>query len=97
MIALPHIVFDRQEDIRRIADRWGAERIRLIGSVARGDFRSDSDVDFLVRLAPGRTLFDLGGLQSDLQDLLGLPVDVATESGLKGTHRDSVMNEAITL
>ena len=92
-----HSVYAQKEEIQRIAQKWGAENIRLIGSVARGDFRPDSDVDFLVRLEAGRTLLDLGGLQFDLQDLLGCPVDVATESGLKASCRESVMNEARAL
>ena len=94
---MDHTVYTQKDEIRRIARKWGAEDIRLIGSVARGDARPDSDVDFLVRLEAGRTLLDLGGLQSDLQDLLGCPVDIATESGLKASFRESVMSEARAL
>lgn len=50
----------------------------MFGSVARGDFSDLSDIDFLVDLEPGRSLFDLGGLLMDLQDLLGLKVDIGT-------------------
>ena len=60
----------------------------------RGEARSDSDVDFLVDMEPGRTLFDMGGLLMDLRDLLGLQVDVVTEQGLKPRIRDRVIREA---
>ncbi len=67
--------------------------IRVFGSVARGEADSKSDIDLLVDLEPGRSLFDLGGLLMDLQDLLGHKVDVVTERGL----RERVMKEAIPL
>jgi predicted nucleotidyltransferase len=65
--------------------------------VARNEADSNSDVDFLVELEPGRSLFDLGGLLMDLQNLLGCPVDVVTEKGLKKRIRQQVLKEAISL
>jgi len=65
--------------------------------VARGDARQDSDVDFLVDLEPGRSLFDLGRMVMDLQDLMGRKVDVLTEKGLHWYIRDRVLEEAIAL
>ena len=56
-----------------------------------------SDIDILVDLEPGRSLFDLGGLLMDLQDLLGHPVDVVTERGLRDRIRDRILKEAIAL
>ena len=49
-------------DVLRLATKHGATDVRVFGSVARGEADGASDVDFLVRLAPGRSLFDLGGL-----------------------------------
>ena len=60
----------------------------------RGEARQDSDVDFLVDLEPGRSLFDLGGLLMDLQALLACKVDVVTERGLRPRIRDRVLKEA---
>jgi len=87
----------KREEILRIAARHGAVNIRVFGSVARGDARPDSDVDFLVDLEPGRSLLDLGGLLMDLQDLLGRNVDVVTERGLRPRIRDRVLAEAMAL
>jgi hypothetical protein len=84
-------------EIRSIAAKHGARNIRVFGSVARGDARPDSDVDFLVDMAPGRTLLDLGGLLMELRDLLGVNVDVVTEHGLKPRIRERVLKEAESL
>ena len=54
-------VLAKKKDILIIAAKHGARNIRIFGSVARGEARSDSDVDFLVDMEPGRTLFDMGG------------------------------------
>ncbi|MGH3976162.1 MAG: nucleotidyltransferase family protein [Pseudonocardiaceae bacterium] len=65
--------------------------------MARGDADSDSDVDFLVELEPGRSLFDLGGLLMDLRDFFGGPVDVVTPAALQERVRTRVMHEAVPL
>jgi len=52
-------------------------------------------IDFLVEMEPGRSLFDLGGMQSDLETALGRPVDVVTVKGLKTRIRARVLQEAI--
>jgi hypothetical protein len=87
----------RRSDILGAAARHGARNVRVFGSVARGDARPDSDIDILVDLDPGRSLFDLGGLLYDLQALLGVDVDVVTEKGLRPRIRAQVMREAIPL
>ena len=71
--------------------------MRVFGSVARGGVDEQSDIDFLVDLEPGRTLLDLGGLQYDLEQLLGYRVDVVTERGLKPRIRERVLREAVLL
>lgn len=89
-----HLARERDR-ILRIAAKYGAHNIRIFGSVARGEADSASDVDFLVDMESGRSLFDLGGLQIELESLLGCPVDVVTERGLKLRIRDRVLSEAI--
>ena len=88
---------EKRQEILRIAAKHGARNLRIFGSVARGEAGPDSDVDFLVDLEPGRTLFDLGALLMELRDFLGLKVDVVTEHGLKPRIREHVLKEAETL
>ena len=88
---------EKREDILRIASKRGASNVRVFGSVARGEADSKSDIDLLVDLEPGRSLFDLGGLLMDLQELLGHKVDVVTERGLRERIRERVLKEAIPL
>jgi predicted nucleotidyltransferase len=76
------LIENRRDDIRAIAERHGARRLRVFGSVARGESRPDSDIDFLVEFEPGRSLLDQAALLLDLQDLLGLKVDVVSEGGI---------------
>ena len=86
-----------RDAILSAAARWGAQNVRLFGSVARGDAGPDSDIDLLVDFEPGRGLFDLGGLLSELEALLGRPVDVVTERSLSRYFRREVLSEAVTL
>lgn len=87
----------KREEILRIAARHGARNVRVFGSAARGEAGPDSDLDFLVEMDPGKSLFDLGGLLSDLEGLLGCKVDVVTEKGLRERIRARVLREAVPL
>lgn len=86
-----------RERVLEIAARHGARNVRIFGSVVRGEARADSDLDLLVDLEPGRSLFDLGILQLDLQDLLGRKVDVVTARSLHWYIRGRVLQEAVPL
>ncbi len=85
---------NKREEILHAAARRGAKNVRVFGSAVRGEARPDSDIDFLVDLEPGRSLFDLGGLLMDLQQLLDREVDVVTENALHWYIRDRVLAEA---
>ena len=87
----------RRSEIIEIARARGATRVRVFGSVARGEATESSDVDFLVDLEPDRSLFDLGGLLVDLRDLLHRNVDVVTERGLRPRVAERVLADAIDL
>lgn len=87
----------RRQEILRLADHWGARKLRVFGSVARGDATTTSDVDFLVKLDPDRSLLDQGGLLTDLEALLGVRVDILSEAGLRPRFRDRVLDEALPL
>jgi predicted nucleotidyltransferase len=96
-MSLQALVKAKREDILRIASEHGAYDVRVFGSVARREDDEKSDIDFLVNMEKGRSLFDLGGLLMDLQDLLGRDVDVVTEDGLRERIRERVLREAVTL
>jgi len=88
---------EKREAIVRIAARHGATQVRLIGSVARGDARPDSDVDLLVTWSEETSLLDQAALMLELESLLGRKVDIASDGWVKPSIRESVYRDAITL
>jgi predicted nucleotidyltransferase len=88
------VLHSKRQEIMQIAARHGAYNVRVFGSVARGEARPDSDVDFLVNLEANRSLLDLARLLRELQTLLNRPVDVVTEAGLRPRLRPQVLKEA---
>lgn len=88
------LVRRHRSEILRLARERGAHNVRVFGSMARDEQVDDSDIDFLVEMEAGRSLFDRGGLLADLQDLLGRPVDVVSASNLRYEIRDQVLAEA---
>ena len=96
-MGINEILAKKRQAILRAAAERGARRIRVFGSVARGEADANSDVDFLVDMEPGRSGFDLSGLLADLQDILGRRVDVVAERGLHWYIRDRILQEAKAL
>lgn len=80
--------------VREVTRRYRATNARIFGSVVRGADQEGSDLDILVDALPGATLFDLGGLQAELEDLLGVPVDLLTPGDLPPKLRSQVTAEA---
>ena len=87
----------KRKKILQIPARHGARRVRVFGSVARGEVRRGSDIDFLVEMDEGRSLLDHASLILDLERLLKRPVDVASERGLRPPVRKKVLKDAIAL
>ena len=87
----------KRDAILAIAAKHGVTRIRVFGSFARGEAREDSDLDLLIEAGPRRTPFFPGGLLADLEDELGLRVDLVEECGLHHVIRDRVLSEAVPL
>ncbi|MDZ7919611.1 nucleotidyltransferase family protein [Rhodoferax sp.] len=83
-----------REAVCRAAARYGVANPRVFGSALHGNDQEGSDLDLLVDTLPGTTLFDLGGLQDELQELLGVSVDVLTLKDLPIKFRDVVAQEA---
>lgn len=88
---------EKRGEILGIAQRYGASNVRVFGSLARGEAGSESDVDLLVAIEPGRTLLDLVGLWQDLEEALGQRVDVVTDGGLSPHLRERILAEAVPL
>jgi uncharacterized protein len=84
-----------RDDVRRLVERCRARNPRVFGSALRGKDTETSDIDVLVDPLPGATLFDLGGLQVALEDLLGVSVDLLTPDDLPQRLREQVLREAI--
>ena len=80
-----------------LAQKYGAFNVRVFGSVARHESHTTSDIDFLVSVDQGVSIFNLVGLWLDLQDLLGCEVDLCTDEGLKPSIRSRVLKDAIAL
>jgi predicted nucleotidyltransferase len=91
------VISSKRDEVLRIAAKYGAHNVRVFGSVARDEADQNSDLDVLVDLEPSRSLFELGGLLEELQDLFGFRVDVVTERGLRPRIRERVLREAIPL
>lgn len=96
-MGIDQLLRQKREEILRIAAARGARNVRVFGSVARGEADDRSDVDILVDMEPGRSLLDLGGLWRELNELLGVKVDVVTANGLRDRIRDHVLKEAVPL
>jgi predicted nucleotidyltransferase len=79
-----------------VAARHHANRVRLFGSVAHGDDRTDSDIDLLVDFDPDSSLFDLMRMTRELEELLGHPVDVVSAGSLKDRDRH-ILSESVDL
>ncbi|HLF98035.1 MAG TPA: nucleotidyltransferase family protein [Methylococcaceae bacterium] len=91
----PSVALDlKRAAVRDAAGRFRAANPRIFGSVLHGTDDDGSDLDILVDALPGATLFDLGGLQVELEDLLGVPVDLLTPGDLPPKFRAQVLAEA---
>lgn len=97
VMQLPEEIVAHRIEILQLAQHYGAHDIRIFGSMARGDYRPDSDVDVLVRFTAGHSLLDLLRFERDLAALLHRPVDVVSEKGIPEMIRADVLREAVTL
>jgi len=97
MVTLERLRREKRAEILRLAETHGARNVRVFGSVATGENRPDSDVDFLIDLEPGRTIFDVARLMGDLRDLLGAPVDVLESRSIHPYLHDRILDEAVVL
>jgi predicted nucleotidyltransferase len=97
MLTLEDLRHDKKATILDLARQHGARSILVYGSVARGEATDQSDLDLLVEWEPDRSLLDVVGLKQDLEDLLGVTVDIGSERGIHWYIRDEVLREAVPL
>jgi predicted nucleotidyltransferase len=87
-------IAEHRNEILALAQKHGAENVRIFGSVAKGKDSDGSDLDLLVSLGPKRTPFFPGGLKVDLERLLSCEIDIVTEKALHRLIRDEILAEA---
>ena len=90
----PSLVLDLKRSAVRGRQAATAPSVRVFGSALYGTDQEGSDLDLLVDALPGATLFDLGGLQDELEMLLGIHVDLLTPADLPVAFREQVLAEA---
>ncbi|ERT09652.1 nucleotidyltransferase domain protein [Lyngbya aestuarii BL J] len=94
-MSLMRLLQEKRDEIIKISARHGAFNVRVFGSVARGEEKETSDIDFLIDYDLEKTTpWFPGGLLMDLQDLLGCRVDIVTEQGLSPLIKERVLSEA---
>jgi len=87
----------KRDAVLALAQKRGASRVRVFGSVARGNDGEASDLDLLVDLPPGTSLLNLVALQLDIEEALGVKVDLCTEGELHPELRSQILAEACPL
>ena len=87
----------KRGEILRLAQEHGAHNVRVFGSVARGEARPESDIDFLVEMDSGRSLLDLIEFSQNLEALLQHKVDILTDTGLSPYLEQRIHAEAVAL
>ena len=93
-MGLYDLLKSKRSEILKIAERHGAYNIRIFGSVVRGTDDEKSDIDFLVDFGKNISSWFPAGLIIDLENLLKVKVEIATEKGLKQRIRDKILKEA---
>lgn len=89
---------EHRDAVRCLITAHGAANPRIFGSVLHGDDQDGSDLDILLEPIPGRlTLLGLARMKQELEDLLGVPVDLATPNALRDSMRRAILDEAILL
>ena len=94
---LQDLVNVNREEIKAIVACHHGQSVALFGSVARGEERPDSDLDFLVELEPDARPIEILSIGVELEEVLGVKVDVGTPASLRERLRDEVLAEAVPL
>lgn len=93
-MTIEELIREQRDEIQRIAAEHGVTKLRVFGSVARGEERPGSDLDLLIEVGPVTSSWFPAGLILDLEQLLGCRVEVITEQGLHPELREAVLRDA---
>ncbi len=89
------------EDLKRkilpILQRYGVKRVGLFGSYVRGDMREDSDIDILVEIEKDISLLDFVGLKLEIEEALGIKVDLVEYNTIKPLLRERILKEQVVI
>jgi uncharacterized protein len=96
-LGIDGIIGEKRSAILELAAQYGASNVRVFGSVARGEARPDSDVDFLMQFPEKTSIFDMVGLWLDLTDLMGREVDLIADHPSGGEIMRLALKEAVPL
>lgn len=84
-----------RQALPRLKEEYGLSEVSLFGSVARGEPGPESDVDVLVEFQGTPTLFTMGRLKRELEEVLGREVDIATPGGLRPQVLERARRDAV--
>lgn len=87
----------KKEDILRICTKYGGYNVKIFGSYARGEATEKSDLDLLMEIKEGKSLLNRIALKQELEDFLGLKVDIAKPNNLNEIVKNQILEEAILL
>ena len=96
-LGIQTVIGDKREQVLKIAEKHGAYNVRVFGSVARGEATPESDVDLIAQFQDGVSIFDLVGMWLDLQDLLGIEVNLIADHPSGGRITEIAREEAVPL
>ncbi len=96
-MTLEELRIKHREGILRIAADYGVTDIRVFGSVARGEATEDSDIDLLVTIPRTMHLYDYVRAELEIQDKIGVPVQMISDEGVNDLLRDRIFSEAVPL
>lgn len=86
-----------KDQIIPVLKQAGVLRCSVFGSVVRGDTHAESDVDILVELPKGKTLFDFVDLKLSLEEILNKKVDLVEYATIKSRLKDSILQEQVQI
>jgi predicted nucleotidyltransferase len=96
-MAIDKILLENREEIIKIAAKHGVSHIRVFGSAARGESRSESDLDLLVEVTGPTTPWFPGGLVAELEEFLGRRVDIVEPDAIREPLRREILQDAVPL